>query len=158
MFYATLKLLHVAAIVVWVGGMVFTHFFLRPAVAGLETAPQRLNLMHEVLRRFFAAVVVAVVVVLLSGSWMLMDVQQRVAATGGQLVVPLAWTVMTVLGVLMAVIFGYIRLAPFRRLQQAVASAQWPEAAAALAVIRQWVVVNLVLGTAVVGVAVIGGA
>ena len=35
MIYATLKTLHVLAIVVWVGGMVFAHFFLRPAVAQL---------------------------------------------------------------------------------------------------------------------------
>ena len=32
MIYATLKLLHILAIVVWIGGMVFAHFFLRPAV------------------------------------------------------------------------------------------------------------------------------
>jgi len=158
MFYATLKLLHVGAIVVWVGGMVFAHFFLRPAVARLEAAPQRLMLMHAVLQRFFGAVVVAVAVMLVSGVWMLLHVHQRVADTGGQMLMPLGWTVMTVLGVVMAVIFGHLRFALFRRLQRAVAAGDWPAAAAALAGIRQWVVVNLVLGVVVVAVAVVGGA
>jgi uncharacterized membrane protein len=36
MLYATLKTVHVLSIIVWIGGMVFSHFFLRPAVAQLE--------------------------------------------------------------------------------------------------------------------------
>jgi len=40
MIYATLKTIHIFSIVVWIGGMVFAHFFLRPAVAQLE-APVR---------------------------------------------------------------------------------------------------------------------
>ncbi len=32
MIYATLKTLHVLSIIVWIGGMMFAHFFLRPAV------------------------------------------------------------------------------------------------------------------------------
>jgi uncharacterized membrane protein len=42
MIYATLKLLHVLAIVVWIGGMVFAHFFLRPAAMQLPP-PQRVR-------------------------------------------------------------------------------------------------------------------
>jgi uncharacterized membrane protein len=52
MIYATLKTLHVLSIIVWIGGMVFVHFFLRPVVAELEPAV-RLRLMHDVLGRFF---------------------------------------------------------------------------------------------------------
>ena len=43
MLYATLKLVHVLSLIVWIGGMVFAHFFLRPAVQALEP-PQRLRL------------------------------------------------------------------------------------------------------------------
>ena len=50
MIYATLKLAHVLAIIVWIGGMVFAHFFLRPAVMSLEM-PERVRVMHEVLRQ-----------------------------------------------------------------------------------------------------------
>ena len=39
MFYAILKTIHLLSIIVWIGGMVFAHFFLRPAVAMLSAAP-----------------------------------------------------------------------------------------------------------------------
>ena len=51
MLYNALKLTHVLSIIVWIGGMVFAHFFLRPAVQMLEP-PQRVALMHGVLQRF----------------------------------------------------------------------------------------------------------
>ena len=65
MLYNSLKLLHLLAVIVWVGGMVFAHFFLRPATQALEP-PQRLRLMHDVLQRFLAAVGVAVLIMLAS--------------------------------------------------------------------------------------------
>lgn len=46
MLFAALKLAHVLAVVVWIGGMVFAHFFLRPAVLKLEP-PQRIRLMRS---------------------------------------------------------------------------------------------------------------
>ncbi len=46
MIYATLKTLHVLSIIVWIGGMVFAHFFLRPAFAQLKP-PVRLRLMDQ---------------------------------------------------------------------------------------------------------------
>ena len=42
MFYLSLKIAHVLAIVVWVGGMAFVQFFLRPSLGTLEP-PQRLR-------------------------------------------------------------------------------------------------------------------
>ena len=54
MIDATLKTLHLLSIIVWIGGMVFAHVFLRPAVAQLDV-PVRLRLMHDVLGRFFQA-------------------------------------------------------------------------------------------------------
>jgi uncharacterized membrane protein len=83
MIYATLKTVHVLSIIVWVGGMVFAHFFLRPAVAQLE-APVRLRLMHDVLGRFFQAVLVAALLTLASGVWMLGRVAKQVVQSGGE--------------------------------------------------------------------------
>ena len=40
-----LKTLHVSSLIVWIGGMVFAHFFLRPSLAVLEP-PQRLALVR----------------------------------------------------------------------------------------------------------------
>ena len=121
MLYATLKLLHVLSIIVWVGGMVFAHFFLRPAVAQLE-APVRLRLMHDVLGRFFQAVLVASLLTLISGVWMLGRVAKQVVQSGGSFEMPLAWTVMAVLGIVMVAIFMHIRFVLFKRLGRAVAA------------------------------------
>jgi uncharacterized membrane protein len=149
MLYATLKTLHLLSIIVWIGGMVFSHFFLRPAAAMLE--PQvRLRLMHDVLGRFFRAVLWASLLVLGSGLWMLGRVARQVVQSGGRFEMPLSWTIMTVLGIAMVAIFMHIRFALFRRLGRAVAAADWAAGATALAQIRTWVALNLGLGIVVV--------
>jgi uncharacterized membrane protein len=149
MLYATLKTLHLLSIIVWIGGMVFSHFFLRPAAAMLEP-PVRLRLMHDVLGRFFRAVLWASLLVLGSGLWMLGRVARQVVQSGGRFEMPLSWTIMTVLGIAMVAIFMHIRFALFRRLGRAVAAADWAAGATALAQIRTWVALNLGLGIAVV--------
>ena len=149
MIYAVLKTLHLLSIVVWVGGMVFAHFFLRPALAQLE-APARLRLMHEVLGRFFRAVLVASLLALASGIWMIGRVAKQLVQSGGRFEMPLAWTLMAVLGVAMVAIFMHIRFALYRRLDRAVAGSDWPAGGAALAKIRTWVSVNLFLGILVI--------
>ncbi len=156
MFYATLKTLHVLSIIVWVGGMVFAHFFLRPAVATLEP-PVRLRLMYEVLGRFFQAVLVASLLTLASGVWMLGRVARQVVQSGGNFQMPLAWTVMAVLGVLMVAVFFHIRFALYKRLGRAVAASDVAAGGAAMAQIRRWVSINLGLGVVVVVVTLMRG-
>lgn len=145
MGYLALKALHVLAVVLWVGGMAFAHFFLRPALGVLEPA-QRLRLMHDVLRRFLNAALVAVVLILASGTWMIGIVARAMAAAPSGFVMPPDWAVMTVVGLVMVAIFAHVRFVRFRQLQAAVQASQWPAAAVALASIRRWVVVNLALG------------
>jgi uncharacterized membrane protein len=157
MLYATLKTLHVLAIVVWVGGMVFAQFFLRPGVAALEP-PARLRLMHDVLGRFFRAVLAASLLALASGVWMLGRVAKQVVQAGGRFEMPLAWTVMAVLGVAMVAIFLHIRFALYARLGRAVAASDWPAGGQAMAQIRRWVSVNLGLGVLIVVVTLMRGA
>ena len=149
MIYATLKTLHVLSVIVWVGGMVFVHFFMRPAVATLDP-PVRLRLMHDVLGRFFKAVLVASLLTLASGVWMLGRVAKQVVQSGGTFEMPLAWTLMAVLGVVMAAIFMHIRFALYKRLGRAVAASDWNAGGAALAHIRSWVSINGGLGVLVV--------
>jgi uncharacterized membrane protein len=148
MIYAALKTVHVLAIIVWIGGMVFAHFFLRPAVAQFD-APVRLRLMHDVLGRFFQAVLAAALLTLISGVWMLGRVARQVVQSGGNFEMPLAWTVMAALGVAMVALFMHIRFALFKRLGRAVAASDWTAGGAALAQIRTWVSINLVLGVVV---------
>jgi len=149
MLYALLKAVHVLAVVLWVGGMAFAHFFLRPSLQLLEP-PQRLRLMRAVLQRFFAAVLVAVGLVLGSGLWMIGRVARQVVQGGGTFAWPLDWVLMTALGLLMIAIFGHIRFVLYRRFAAAMDREDLPASAAALARIRRWVSVNLALGVGVI--------
>ena len=149
MIYATLKLLHILAIVVWIGGMVFAHFFLRPAALQLEP-PQRIRLMHGALQRFFGAVLIAIVIVLATGLWMIGRVAKESVQAGLGFAMPLDWTIMATLGIVMMAIFGHIRFALFKRLSKAVAASDWPAGGAALASIRTWVSINLAIGVVII--------
>lgn len=149
-----LRSVHLLCVVLWVGGMVFAHFFLRPALGVLEP-PQRLRLMHAVLQGFFRAVLVASLLTAASGLALIGRAAARTVQAGASFQMPLAWSVMATLGLVMVGIFLHIRFAPFVRLARAVAAAQWPEGAAALAQIRRWVGVNLVLGLLVLLVALL---
>ena len=149
MLFILFKLLHLLAVIVWVGGMFFAHFFLRPAVQGLQP-PERVKLMHSVLQRFFAVVMVLVVVVLASGVGMIGSVHAMAGAVGGKFNMPATWIVMSVLGVVMMAVFGHIRFALFKRLDRAVAAKDCPAGGKALESIRKWVAFNLALGLVIV--------
>jgi uncharacterized membrane protein len=141
--YNLLLLVHVLAVVLWVGGMGFAHFFLRPAVQALEP-PQRLTLMRAVLQRFLAAAGIAVLVVLASGGALL-----ALGATGRSI------HAMTAGGAVMAAVYGHVRFALYPRLARAVAAQDWPTGGAAMQSIRRWVAVNLALGVGVIALAVL---
>jgi uncharacterized membrane protein len=137
--------LHLLGVAVWVGGMVFAHFCLRPALEDLS--PQlRLPLWESVFSRFFNWISAAVLVILLSGGFLLMQFG------GGHA----SWQLhaMAGLGVLMMLIYGHIRFAVFPRIRRAVQSQRWPDGARAVGTVRRLVVVNLVLGIVTIGVAV----
>ena len=157
MLYAFLKTVHLLAIIVWVGGMVFAHFFLRPALAQFEP-PVRLRLMHAVLGRFFAAVLVAAGLTLATGGWMIARVVRQVVQSGTAFTMPIEWIVMAALGGLMVLIFGHIRFVLYKRLARAVTSADWPTGATVLASLRTWVTVNLALGVFVIVITLFGAA
>lgn len=154
MLYAVLKAIHLLAVVVWVGGMVFAHFFLRPSLTVLEP-PQRLALMHAVLGRFFRAVLAASLLALGTGLWMIGRVARQVVQSGGSFSWPLDWVVMTAVGVLMVAIFGHIRFVLWRRFDRAMTSGDAASAGPALAAVRQWVNVNLALGVALVALVLV---
>jgi uncharacterized membrane protein len=156
MIYATLKLAHLLAIIVWIGGMVFAYFFLRPATLALEPSV-RLRLMHDALGRFFKAALIAAVIVLASGLWMIGRVAKQSVQAGQGFDMPLSWTIMAVLGVVMIGIFGHIRFALYKRLSKAVAASNWTAGGAALASIRTWVAINLSIGVLIIAVTLLLG-
>lgn len=147
---AFLLLLHLSGVIIWVGGMFFAHFCLRPVAAAQLPPPQRLPFLAAVLGRFFKVVAVAVVVILISGF-------ARMVATGFAQA-PLHWHMMSGLGLLMAVIFAVIYLLHYPRFKAAVAATDWPVAGAAMNRIRLLVATNLGLGVVTLLVATLGGA
>lgn len=139
--YDILKLLHLAAAIVWMGGMTFMLFALRPAaLLALESQP-RARLMVQVWQRFFRLVLGAIVVLLATGGHLF---GSGMKAGGGS--VPLGWAVMAGLGVVMVLAFGHIQFAGFARFKRAVAAAEWPLAAKSAGQIHALVVLNFVLG------------
>ena len=156
MIYASLKLAHLLAIVVWIGGMVFAYFFLRPATLALEP-PVRVRWLHDALGRFFTAALISAVIVLASGVWMLGRVAKQSVQSGAGFDMPLSWTIMAVLGVVMVGIFGHIRFALYKRLSKAVAASNWADGGIALASIRTWVAINLSIGVLIIAVTLLLG-
>ncbi|MBP0591645.1 CopD family protein [Paraburkholderia sp. LEh10] len=138
--------LHLLGVAVWIGGMVFAHFCLRPALEDLS--PQlRLPLWESVFGRFFNWVGVSVLVILLTGGFLLMQFGGAHAT----------WQLhaMAGIGIVMMLIFGHIRFALFPRVRRAVQAQKWPDGARAVGAVRRLVVVNLVLGIVTIGVAVL---
>ncbi len=155
MLYLTLKTIHILSIIIWIGGMVFAQFFLRPALVALA-APERLRLMHEVLGRFFNAVLVAAALVVSSGIWMIGRAARQMALAGVKFTMPIEWMAMAVLGLAMAAIFLYIRFVLYPRFTDAITATAWPAGSAVLASIRTWVMVNLALGVLIVVITLMG--
>ncbi|MBG9390105.1 CopD family protein [Caenimonas aquaedulcis] len=140
-----LLFIHVTGVIVWVGGMVFAYFCLRPAAASTLEPPQRLPLWSAAFGRFFLLVRVAVAAILLSGGAMMY--------LRGFANAPIGWHVMLLLGLVMAAIFLYIDRMLYPKLRSHVEAAQWPQGAAVLNRIRQGVAVNLVLSVCTIAAA-----
>ena len=143
-----LTLLHFAGVIIWVGGMFFAHFCLRPVAVAQMQPPQRLPFLAAVLGRFFRVVALSIIVILLTGFASL--------ATTGFAQAPLHWHLMAGLGLLMSVIFGVIYFLYYRRLQAGVAMLDWPLAGAAMNSIRVLVMGNLFLAALTLAVARLG--
>lgn len=141
--------LHLIGVIVWVGGMVFAHFALRPSAQALLEPPQRLPLLAATLGRFFMWVTAAIVLILGSGIYLL-------GPTAGPAALPWGSKLMITVGVVMIAIFLYLRLVPFRQLGFHVAAKSWPAAGGAMARIRALVLTNLILGAIAVSVAILG--
>ncbi|SAK60634.1 membrane protein [Caballeronia arationis] len=138
--------LHLLGVAVWIGGMVFANFCLRPALGDL-TPQLRLPLLEGVFARFFNWVAASVLVILLTGGFLLTQYGGAHAA----------WPLhaMAGLGIVMMLIFGHIRFAVFPRIRRAVQAQNWPDGARAVGTVRRLVIINLVLGVVTVGTAVL---
>lgn len=128
---------HLAAAIFWMGGMAFMLLALRPSLGQLAP-PQRLPLLAEVLARFFRVVGLSVAVLLLTGL--------GIFAMARGTPVPSGWHAMAGLGLTMMLIFGHVFFSTWRKMQRAVAAADWTEAGKRAGQIATTAKVNLALG------------
>ena len=145
--YELFKFAHLAAAIVWMGGMALMIWAIRPvAIAQLEPV-QRLPLMAAILSRFFKMVGLCVLILLTTGGLMLIGVDMRLAPKG--------WHAMLGVGVLMCLIFGHLYFGPFRKLKLTLAHEDLPGAGAQLTKIHRLVLINFGLSWLAVGAVVI---
>ena len=164
--YALMLFLHVLAVVVWVGGMFLMHFAVRPVAVAHLLPPQRLPLLADILGRFLNWVTAAVLLVLATGVAMIVGIGATAGAAEagrsafgeGMRLAHVSVHLMFGIGLLMSLIFAFIRLVPFVRLRGALAAQQLPVAAGHLDMIRRLVATNLALGVVTIAVATVGRA
>ncbi|GAA4006391.1 CopD family protein [Comamonas faecalis] len=146
--YNLLKFLHVLSIVAWVGGLFFAVGLLYPALRPLAEQ-ERVASLARVMQRFLPAVAIAALLALLSGLGMIGMVSFH--ADGG-FRMPLAWTLMSTLGLVMMALLVYQYFGLFDRLEQRAAAGDWAAAASVLARLRTGLAITLALGVATVAV------
>jgi uncharacterized membrane protein len=144
--YDYAKLLHLMAGIVWIGGMTFMLFALRPAAMACLEAQPRALLMGRVWQRFYAWVLLAIVVLLATGAHMYTATLRAARLASGNGSVPLGWNVMLLLGITMMLVFGHIYFAGFKKYTRAIAAAEWPVAAKAGGLIHKMTLLNFTLG------------
>jgi len=140
-------LLHVLAVVIWVGGMFFAYMVLRPVAAEQLEPPVRLTLWAGIFSKFFPWVWGCVAVILISGFWVIFSIFSGFSDVGMYIHLMLG------LGIVMMLIFAHVFFAPFKRLKAAVAAQDWPAGGKALAQIRMLVGINTVIGLITVAIA-----
>jgi uncharacterized membrane protein len=143
------KLMHLLAVVLWVGGMFFAYAILRPAAVEVLQAPERLRLWDKVFQRFFTWVWGAVGIVLVTGFYLIYQY-------GGLVNVSHHIHIMFLLGLVMTVVYAYVFFGLYVPFNLHVTKERWKEAGELLGKIRKMVGINLVLGILTIGTAILG--
>ena len=136
--------LHLLGMTAWVGGMAYALLILRPSLSLLDATP-RMSVHLQTLRRFLRMVWHVMPIVLVTG-WLMLVFKE-----GGFANAPWFVNTMQGLGVIMAAVFVYLFLGPYKRLRRAIRPTQ-----AQLEAVRMPILLNLLLGTLTVVVAALG--
>ena len=133
--------LHLLAVIIWVGGMFFAYWILRPAAQQLETS-ERLRFWYNVFGRFLPLAGGAALILLITGYSMIY--------LRGSGVLEFYVRLMEGLGWIMIGLFAYLCLVPWRRFSEAMKAPEDSElrnhAPQHLARIRVIVTINMMLG------------
>jgi len=146
MTFNPLLFLHLSSVVIWVGGMFFAYFCLRPAAVQILEPAQRLPLWVATFSRFFKLTAAAVIVIIATGMMMLLQVGFKFA--------PIGWHIMLTTGLIMTGIFIYVYAVLYPRLCSQCNAQTWPVAAATLNTVRKCVGINLVLAVITIAAAI----
>ncbi len=142
-------IVHLLAAVIWVGGMFFAVYMLRPAAGALEPS-DRAPLWARTFERFFPWVWAALILLPATGYFMIFN------GYGGFADLPPAYHSMQAIGWVMIALFLHMWFAPYARFKRAVAASDFPEAGKQLNKIRWIVTINLYLGLINVAAGVAG--
>lgn len=142
--------LHILSAVVWVGGMLFAHMFLRPVAAEQLEPSMRLPLWVGVFKKFFPFVWLSILFLPLTGYLMIFDIWGSMGAA------PLYVHIMNGLGIVMILIYLHVYFVPFKRLKEAVIKQDWPEGGRNVNIIRKMVGINMTIGVLVIIIASAG--
>ncbi|NOS98162.1 MAG: hypothetical protein HOP25_06780 [Methylotenera sp.] len=140
--------IHIISVIVWIGGMFFAYFCLRPAAVEVLEPPKRLPLWLATFKLFFRYAAIAVTLILTSGFVMFLQVGFKAA--------PMSWHIMLTLGLIMSFVFAYVVFVLYPKLHTHCEASAWPAAGATLGSIRQLVAVNLALSVLTIAAAVLG--
>ncbi|MEO5344868.1 MAG: CopD family protein [Magnetococcus sp. YQC-9] len=139
-------LLHLIAATLWVGGMFFALWIVRPSALNLEL-PLRVELWSGILTRFMVVVWACVITLPITGYWMIFS------GFGGMTNVGRHIHVMEGLGWIMIIIFVVIFFRDFRAMRHMTRELLYPEAGLYIERLRKLVNINLILGLINVAVA-----
>lgn len=139
--------LHQIAAIIWIGGMFFAHFALRPTIKRSLAPPERIQVALGVFRRFFPWVWVCIATLWISGLWVIIDLQAQVS---------MHVHIMMGTALLMTLIFTFLFAFPYRRMKTAVDYENWRWASAKFSQIRKLMALNMLIGFFTVVVAVSG--
>jgi len=145
MTHNPLLFLHLISVTIWVGGMFFAYFCLRPAAVEILEPPQRLPLWIATFKRFFKVTAVAVAVIVATGLIMLLQVGFKYA--------PIGWHIMLTTGLLMTATFIYVYAGLYPKLCKQCQASTWLEAGETLNKIRKMVGMNLALSVITIAAA-----
>lgn len=144
--YELVKLLHLVAGVIWLGGMTFMLLALRPAVMAQMEPQPRARLMASIWGRFFPVVLGSILVLFFTGMNLYTTAFRAIKTATGAGSVPLGWNLMVIAGLVMMLVFGHIFFAGFRKFKRALVQNDWPIVAATSTQIHRLMIVNFVLG------------
>jgi uncharacterized membrane protein len=137
---------HISGAIIWIGGLFFAYLILQPGARPLEVSI-RMPFWSQVLSRFFLWGWISSAVLLVSGFAMVF------VGFGGLEGVPIHVRAMMALGIITAVAYAYLYVAPWRRFRRAVAITDWTVAERSIGQVRLLAAITLALGLVI---AVIG--